>query len=515
MAKTREIVIHPPVGGIVRSFSFQDQAPYTAVDALNFWGRDSKTGRQRVAIRPGLASFATVASTNPVRCMAQVNTATGQQYDRALFAISNGLLYRYASSAFSNKGGDFHTDRLISAAPYLQKLYIADKDASPARPMVWDSGGDSVADIAITPGDVATLDGCTLVAVAFDRLWWSGNSTTPQGYYASRVGNPVDYEFDLDSTDVTQAINGTSLDGGNIGEKITAMMAHNRECLLMGATDSTHIIRGDPMQGGRLELLSSTVGPLGPLAWCKTGDNQTVMLTRNGLYVMPAGCGAAFQQISKQKLPDALMGTASTFDALLAYDTRFDGLHIYLTEASGASTGRQAWWMDWETGGYWPLSLTTTEQPSSIMRFDPLDGADTSGVLLGGSGGGVRRLDRTTASAVASGYLYIGPIRISPTPFHKGNIQKMRITYGANCDDITGTLAIYCAESGEAAYAAAVANSTHHRYSTTIGATQLNHVVHPRVGGHAAVIKIALTDIAKYISVEELVLTVKDEGLWR
>lgn len=510
--KVRDIVIHPPIGGVNRSFDFQNQSPYTTPNALNFWGRDSTNMRQRCALRPGLASYATVASTNSVRCLAQVNVATGQTYDRGLFAISNGLLYRYVTSAFSSVGGTFTTDRLISAAPYLQKLYIA---KSAARPAVYDCVGDTLAAISISPGTASTLDNCTLVTVAFDRLCWSGNPSTPHGYWFSRVGAPLDYEFDLVSTDVTQAINGTTLDGGNIGEKVTAMMSHDRECLLMGGTDSVHIIRGDPLQGGRMEQLSAVVGPLGPASWCKTGDAQTVMLTRNGLYVMPAGCGAAFQQLSKQKIPDELMGVASTYTALLAYDTRFDGVHIYLTETAGASSGRQAWWLDWENGSYWPMQLSTTEQPHSIMKFDPLDGADVSGVLLGGSGGGVRRFDRTTTGAVSSGYLYIGPIRISPTPFHKGNIQKMRVTFGANCNDTTGTVAVYCAESGEAAYAAAVAGTTSRKFGLTVGNLQNNHVCHPRVGGHAAVIKIALTDASKYLSVEELVLTVKDEGLYR
>ncbi len=509
-AKTRDIVVHPPIGGVHRAFDFQSQGPYTTPNALNFWGRDATNMRQRCAVRPGLGSFAGISGH--VRCLAQVNVATGQTYDRGLFAIAGGLLYRYASG-FSNVGGSFSDDRQVVAAPYLQKLYIA---RSGATPSVYDCAGNSLGDIAISPGDAATLDDCTGVTTAFDRLWWWGNPSVPHGYFASRVGAPLDYEFDLDADDITQAINGTTLDGGNIGEKITAMMSHDRSCLLVGGSDSVHIIRGDPMQGGRMEQLSAAVGPLGPSSWCKTGDAQTVMLTRNGLYVMPAGCGAAFQKLSQQKLPDALMGIdSSTFTTLLAYDTRFDGVHIYLTETSGAGSSRQAWWMDWSNGGYWPMQLSTTEQPHSILKFDPLDGPNTSGVLLGGSGGGVTRFDRTATSAVSSGYLYIGPIRISPTPFHKGNIQKMRVTFGANCNDTTGTVAVYCAESGEAAYNAAVNDTASRKFGLTIGNLQNNHVCHPRVGGHAAVIKVAFSDISKYISVEELVLTVKDEGLYR
>lgn len=511
MAKVREIVVRPPVGGVVRGYDFQSQPPYTAVNALNFWGRDNKTGRQRCALRPRLVSYGTGLSST-VRGLAQVNVATQQTLDRGLFAISGGTLYRYASGAWGSEGAAADSTRLISMAPYLQKLYIAGKAAG--RPKVYDCVGDTLADIAISPGTASTIDNCTLVCVAFDRLFWSGNSSTPHGWWASRVATPLDYEFDLGATDVQQAINGTNLDGGNIGEKITAMLAHNRECLLFGATDSMHVMRGDPLLGGRLETLSHVVGPLGAASWCKTGDDQTVILTRNGLYVMAAGCGTAPQQLSKQRLPDALMGIdRDTYDAFLAYDSRFDGVHIYVTEKAGASTARQAWWMDWETGGFWPIELTTNEQPQSIMRFDPLDGSDVSGVLLGGNN--VRRFDRTDASSIASGYLYIGPIKLSPTPFHKGIIQRMSVVFGSNHTDTTGTLALYCAESGEAAYNAAVNDTASRKYSIAAGDMANNLNCFPRVGGHAAVLKYTLGSGTAFPCIEQITLAVKDEGLYR
>ena len=40
MAKARDIVVYPPIGGVVRSSSFQSQEPFTAANALNYWGRD-------------------------------------------------------------------------------------------------------------------------------------------------------------------------------------------------------------------------------------------------------------------------------------------------------------------------------------------------------------------------------------------------------------------------------------------------------------------------------------------
>lgn len=511
MAKVREITIEPPLGGVVRSTDYQRQPPYTTANALNVFARDVKTGRQRVGLRPRLATYGTGISST-VRGLGQVNVATNQTLDRGLFCISNGTLYRYASGAWGSEGAASDSTRPISMAPYLQKLYIAGKTSG--RPKVYDCTGDTLADIAISPGDATAVDNCTIVTVGFDRLIWSGNSSYPHGWWMSRVGEPLDHEYDLDATDVTQAVNGTTLDGGNIGEKITCVHQHNRECVLFGATDSLHIMRGDPMQGGRLEILSHTIGPLGQFALCKTADEQTVFHSRNGIYYMEAGCGAAPQKLSKQKLPDDLMGIdTTTYDSFLEYDSRFDFVHIYVTERTAASTNRQAWWLDWENGGYWPMELTTAEQPQSIMRFDPLDATNTSGVLLGGSV--VRQLDRSSAASIDNGYLYLGPFKLSGTPFHKGIIQRMKVVLADNHTDTDCEVAIYCAESGEAAYAAAVAGTADRKYSITTGQLDSVYTCFPRVGGHACVIKVTMDDGTKHISFEQIVLAVAEAGLYR
>lgn len=513
--KVREIVITSPSAGYVTRYDFQQQPPYSTPGSKNFWPVDAKTGRRRASFRPRLALYKAVDSTHAVRGLAQVNVATQQTLDRGLFAFANGGVYRYAAGSFGSEGSSqTDTGRAITATPYLQKLYIAGKASG--TPKVYDCVGDTIGDIVISPGTGSALDGATLVCTWNDCLVWSGVSTAPHAWYMSRQGDPLDYEFGLADTDVTAAVDGTNLDGGNIGEKITALIPHNRECLIFGATDSMHIMRGHPRQGGRLEVLSHVVGPLTNQAWCKTGDDHTVFLTRNGLYVMPPGCGAAPSQLSKQRIPDSLMGIdTSTYSAFLGYDARFDGILICITETAGASSGRQAFWLDWEEGSYWPLEFSTTEQPLSMMRFDPLDGNNVSGLLLGGSGGGTRRFDRTDVGSIDSAYLYIGPIKLSPTPFHKGIIQRITAKFGSNTTDVTGVVSIYCANSGEAAYDAAVADTDDWKWSAVIEDFQNNHLLYPRVGGHAAVIKIAMEDGAEYQSFEQMTLSVMDAGVAR
>jgi hypothetical protein len=289
---------------------------------------------------------------------------------------------------------------------------------------------------------------------------------------------------------------------------------------MFGGTDSLHIMRGDPMQSGRLEVLSHVIGPVGPFAHCKTADESTVMLTRNGIYVMQGQCGSTPVPYSRNKIPDSLLAIDRTVhEVFLEYDTRFNGVHIYKSKISG-TTGDEAWWLDWENGGFWPLGLAAAEQPKAILRFDPLDDSDVSGVLIGSTSGGVRRFDRTSTTSLASGYVRIGPIRISPTPFHNAQITELRIKFGSNTDathaTTGGVVKIYTDKDAESVAIAAAAGTAARKFEIKLGALNTNTICHPHVSGHAAIIEIALgSDGTKHISVEEIAMVVREEGFLR
>lgn len=512
MARAHELVLHPPLGGVVRDQVYQNQEPYTSPNALNFIGRDLKTSRKRAAVRPRLVTYGAGDSTwadGPIRGIYQVNIATNQTLTRGLFGMANGTLYRYIAGTFTATAiTGLSSSAYISGAAYLQMLVLA----TGTNPSIFDCTANTTGVLGTgsfneTAGTSPT--NCRIVAEWAGRLVLAGDTSTPHAVYMSRVGDPLDWDYT--QTDVGAAANFTTLDGGNIGEKVTALISHNRECLLIGSTDSLHVVRGNPLDGGRLEILSHTIGPLSQSAWCKTDDEQTVMLTRNGLYVMAPGCGAPPVPLSRQRIPDSLIGIdTSTYEVHLGYDSRFHGLLIAVTSSGGG----EYWWMDWETGGFWPLAFTEQETPHSLLRFDPLDATDASGLLVGGVGE-IRRFDRTSTGAIASAYLYIGPFKLSRTPFGKGLVQKMRCTFSANTNDTTGTIALYCAESGEAAYAAAVADTAHFKFSMTIANQNNNHIAYPRVGGHAGVIKITLGSTTTHIALEEIAMTIIDAGAMR
>lgn len=501
MAKIRAITIRNPSAGVNRSAEFQQQEPFTTADALNFWPTDAKNKRHRPALRPRLVAFGSSPGT-AIRSLAAISIATGQTLDRALLCISNGQLYRYIAGTWTSVSGGsgFATTRYIPAADLFKNLYIADGGTN-CR--VYDSDANSVTNLTAAVDKGTAPLNCRLVGTFLERIILADDPAYPNRINFGRAAVDDDWQYGL--TDA-----GAAFASSDINRPIKAFLAHDHECLLIGGPSHTHVLRGDPMDGGQFAMLSDEWGPLGPQSWCKLGDGRTAILGRNGISFMPPGCGDALTPYSRRKIPDSLMGIdTATYEPFLAFDDAFNGLGIYLTGAAS----RDAWWLDLDLGGFWPMQLTSNEQPRSTLRVDSLDGTDVSGTLLGGAGGTIARFDRSSAAnTIASAKMVYGPIRISPTLFHKSKILALSIKFSANTTDTTGVVKVYTGQSSEECYTAYVADDTARRAIYSVLECQNNQRLAPGLGGHAMMISIAMADSTKHVCIEEITVVVADAG---
>jgi hypothetical protein len=500
MLRTRSITIRNPTAGVVTAFEFQGQPPFSCLPGtVNVWPVDCKTRRRRTSIRPRLAEFGSLAGR--VCNLSTIEAAVDEPLGPALLAISGGSLHIWDGAAWDSIGGTFSNDRYITADDWNEQLYIADGTV----PQVYDSGTDTLADLVagVDLGDVP--EDCTLVCSQFDRIILGGDPANPAIINFGRAGDPTDWLYG--KIDV-----GAPVSSADAQDEVTAFMPHNNDCLLVGCDSSTKVIRGDPMDGGRFATVSHNYGPLMSGSWCKTDDEQTAIWTKNGIYIMPPGCGDALQSFSRKRVPGSLLGIdPDVHDALLGFDGMFNGVHIY----KSGTEGSEQWWLDWEDGGFWPMEYTATEKPRHVLRVDPLDGDGISGTLVGGDGGGVRRFDSTADAVIINARLVLGPIRISPTVFHQGMILRVNVRFGRNITDTTGLVLMYAAPDAESAYEAYVNNELDRRYDFTVTNAQQNWTFAPMIGGHALVIVIALGDTDKFWALEQVELEVADYGAQR
>ena len=477
------LTLHSPLGGVNRQTEFQNQPPYTCFDALNFWGIDGANKRRRVSTRPGWSTLSGTAANG----FSIIGVAAGEDADLQLVAAAGGNLYKWTGSSFTSVGAGISTAPSLAFAPFLDTVYIPNH----GTPKKYTYGG-SVA--TYTAGTGAIQSNCTLACTWANRIVFAAPSSDPNNWYMSRVDDPTDWLYAADDTGSPVA--GTNIEGGRISEPLTALIPHNRECLIFCTYNGMTVLRGNPTDGGRTEVISKVLGPISRGAWCKTADDWTYMITRHGLYKMQPGCGSNPIPVSR-KIPNELLAIdADNFNVSMAYCSVFNG--IYLEVEGAADT---AWWFDFEHEAFWPW---TAIGATAMIRFGPEETGDNSGILVGTSTG-VKQLKTSTAVGVGA-YVKQGPFKLSKSRRDKSIIAGATAVFGSTTTDTTGTVAFY---AGPDAYAA-VLQPASRSYSATIA--NLDNDVHPRVGGHAGYIVYTLGSTTKHISIEEMALEIKPAG---
>lgn len=498
----KPLLIRPPFLGKMSKTAFLDQPKGTLYDVRDFWPIDAKTGRDRLAIRPGFAAFGSQAAVNLIHVLnvaADENRAATTSR-RQLMIAKDGELYKNTGTGttFTQVGSAniIDTGRNVQAASYLNRLYVANVTN---EPVYYDYMDDTVSGFSGSEGTVPgsggpTTNRCSLVATWNHRLVLAGAENHPHVVNFSRIDNPDDWDFG--KTD-----SGSALAVPDINEPVTALVVHNRECLVVGTYNSLWIFRGDPSEGV-LERLSAVVGPINATAWCKDPHDVVYMLTRKGLYRMDGGCGAPPVPISEGIIPESLLGLDGVNDvAYLEYDTRFRMVHIYIQ-----ATTPQYFHYFPDTNSFWPVTAPGTTI-RAIGRYDLLDTADKSGVLIGASANLVR-LDRTTALGGASAAYAYFTFPLAPLG-QKAMVHSADLVFGQNTDDTAAIIEFYGAESAEDV----VAQPVSRKFATTYAAISANHNhCHPRIGGQFGLLDITQVSTSAHISFEHGLLGLKSIG---
>lgn len=486
MPAQRTRTITSPLKGVHKSAAFQQQPPFTAYAASDMWPTDAKTGRDRLAVRPGWASY---GSQNSVNLIATLNVAPSESYKRLLITATGGELFKWSGETPTSLAtGVVDTGRNVQTAPYLQELFLA--NATVAEKVYSYSGGTVSNWTATTDGSLPTDN--LLICEWANRIVLAGAAANPHLWYMSRIGDPYSWLFAEDDTG--SAVAATNLAGGQIGEPITSLIPHNLECIIFGSANSLHVLRGNPSSGGYMERISHVVGPVNGTAWCKTADDWTYMLTRDGLYRMRPGCGDIPEQVSRSIIPQSLLNVNGvTTTAYLCYDVLFRGIHIYLTGVTD-----EYWWFDLKHESFWPVTVPGVTI-RAIGRHDPIETATKSGVLVGTSTG-LKRLDvDTDLGGSDEAYVKIGPFPLESRLGKKGQVLKATVKFGANTTDTTGTVDFYAAEDAESV----VALPTSRKKSVTIDQLQNNHGnCYPRISGNAGMIVITQGSTSEHLSFE-------------
>lgn len=368
---------------------------------------------------------------------------------------------------------------LSSAIPASTTFTASVRIAVP--PKIFDPQTETISVHTATAGKGFVPTGARCVAIYRDRVVYAGADDEPGVWWMSRQGDPDDW--DITQEDSGAAIGASNAPAGKLGDPITALIPHGDLCLIFGCRSSLWICRGDPGYGGEVDQLSRKIGIIDQHAWTRTPDDMVVFLSTDGLYVIPAGCAGSPTSLSRERLPDELLGLSpENYAVTLEYDTEARGIHIFATRTDIESANKH-WFMDWETKSFWEVLLKKDHEPISTFERN-IFGTGFNQVLIGGRDGYIRVFDRlmeTDDGETFDSYCYFGPMAMA-------NPESEAIL-----TEITGEIP---ESSGPIGWEVKCAQTAQQSVKTSPQATGvwsgegLQYTARPRVRGGAMVIKL-------------------------
>jgi hypothetical protein len=462
-------VLHFPTAGMDVSTAFDRQRigttkdgayAYTTPSGVNVRAYEPGTGRMRGGSRPGLVKYVADRPNDERWVCQQLDVIVGVGYDPpgggdvqlsasgrvvTVVAVSQGLVFVLnpgdtAWSATTNLTGEtppLNFSGLVYSAANIQKLWFADG----TNYVYYDPSDNTVYPWLATAGSLpADADDNTarLIVTWRGRAVVSGLLLDPQNVFMSRAGDPTDFEYGVEANDATQAVAlGSEPRLGLIGDVVTCLIPYSDDVLLIGGDHTITMLRGDPLAGGQLDLVTDTIGMAWGQPWCRD-PNGAVYFFSNRMGVYAFQPGQQPQRISQGI--DHLLAQidTGTNGIRLAWDDEMQGLHVYVTplEEAGAAThysyeARSGAWFQTEFAN--PL-----HNPLALCLLDG-NAPDDRKVLLGGWDGYVRTLNADAADDDGT------PISSSVLlgPFLTGDLDDLTL------EDLQAVMA---EDSGDVAY---------------------------------------------------------------
>jgi hypothetical protein len=244
------------------------------------------------------------------------------------------------------------------------------------------------------------------------RCILSGNPDYPHQAPGSAAGNPWDWNIYRTTSDRAVAI-GSGV-AGQIGDVVRALIPTYDGQLVIGCSNSTHILLGNPADGGQMVDVIGT-GIFGHTSWCLDGDGNLYFWGTGGVYRLAKG-SVQVDNISLATMPNLIADTAadpSTHRITMGHDPSRRGIKICATVlATGVSSN---YWFDLQTQGFFPDSHAASHGVYAQFHYDANDPA-YKGLMLGGADGYIRVHDDAAENddgTAIDSYVCFGPLPLA------------------------------------------------------------------------------------------------------
>ena len=450
-----------PSGGLVLSTSHEDQPRGTTVDCQNVRVYDPSSGRARGAQRAGLAKYVAARTADGnVQDMGIVvtrDTPADQTEVGARvvisYAVTGGTVAKFTTSGFTTATNGSSALSSSVTALFSTELFGVIYFADGASVKQWTASTNTVATWTAASGSLPTSGSNKprLIETWRSRIVASGISADAHNWFMSKAGDATDWNYAPTTETSTQAVAGNNTDAGKSPDIINSMCPYNDDVLLFFGDHTIHQMTGDPAEGGRIDLVSSTIGGAWGRCWAKAPDGAVYFYgSRGGVYRMAPG-GSPPESLTEGSIEEKFKSiNMNTTLVRLVWSDREKGLYVFLTPLGGGATTN--YFYDSRSNSWWLDKFATNDQnPISVMIFDGDTSSDRT-LLLGGQDGYVRKFDYDTPADDDDGvaidsYVWLGPIQLTNKP--KLMLRQLNAAFDTSSNDVD--FAVYAGESSQTA----------------------------------------------------------------
>lgn len=422
MRKSDEVSLPFPLKGISVVGQKVAQPPGTCIDSQNVRITDRLESRARGGQRQGLLKHtanaavvnARIQDINEVVYVANTAPSTGSIGVRQMIqvAVCNGNVYTFNTTGFTLATGG--TGALNNASPFVfsdglfGKLYFADG----VNYKVFTASNSTVNTWTPTAGSLpGTASICPRLICAWrGRIVISGLRTDAHNWFMSKVGDPLDWDYAPVAVTEMQAAQGGVGYVGKLGDIINCLIPYNDDTILFGCDKSIWRMAGDPMAGGKLDLVTDAAGIAFGKPWCKNKAGDVFFYSTNGRVYQTPQDGKPYE-ISMEIHPLIVNTNLNTSVIRMLYDDREDGFHMFVTPLTNGSATH--WFFDTKSAGWFKNVMgSNSYNPVAVHRLQG-DASTERLTLIGGEDGFIRYFANNTYAddgTNTTSYVVLGPI---------------------------------------------------------------------------------------------------------
>jgi hypothetical protein len=418
-----------PMKGVSVVGMKNEQPEGTCIDAQNVRAFDQIEDRARGGNRPGIARyFSGTLNTgaNRVQDLNYVTTISstlqvGSLSRRTVIpvAVSDGVIQKFTTAAVTNATvtgtqalGNSTQAPFAFSAEMFQRLYYCDGYGykmyvgSNNVAQDWTPTGGSL------PGDQGNNIVCRLIEQWRGRLVMAGLATDPHNWFMTKLGDPLDLTYFAVPETELDAVQGGNGSIGKVPDVINAIVPYSDDELFFGCDHSIWRMSGDPQAGGRLDLVTNTVGMAFGRPYTQLPDGTLFFFSNRGsVYKMPPGGGKP-QNMTETSIDPLITNTnLNTHLVRMAYDAKAEGVHLYITPLTNGAAIH--WFYDIRNDGWFKVVFGSNgHNPIALMIFDG-DDPDDRQIMLGSETGNVNVYSNTSFSDAGdafTAFAVMGPI---------------------------------------------------------------------------------------------------------